>query len=127
LSLYIHHVPGRLRIRLVSLRGKPEAAASACDNAIAIGGVLRATANHVTGSLLIHYDREQLDLAALWRALAARRVVQGPVPRIRGGPAPCRELGIEESAAGRLIELAVQAFARKLAQRSFAALIAVLA
>lgn len=56
MSRYIHHVPGRLRIKSPALkRNEPEAARTLAYMQ-QLHGVATAEVNTVTGSLLIHYD-----------------------------------------------------------------------
>lgn len=80
MSLYVHHVPGRLRLQTdrlkVSRRG--------CEDAVAIAGkiigVTGASANFATGSLVIHYDQDRVTPHALWRALCDGQIVWGLTP-----------------------------------------------
>jgi hypothetical protein len=53
---YIHHVPGRLRVKSARLKRNDHHARRACEYVRGINGVLCAEANVLTGSLLIHYD-----------------------------------------------------------------------
>jgi hypothetical protein len=53
---YMHHLPGRLRIKSASLKRNDHHARRVSDYISGIDGVLRAEVNVVTGSLLIHYD-----------------------------------------------------------------------
>lgn len=67
----IHHVPGRIRIRMAALRRDPRAAARVRQLIGACRGVLQVEANPITGSLLVRYDpqltsgRNVLDSIAL--------------------------------------------------------------
>ncbi|HEY3908623.1 MAG TPA: hypothetical protein VGM07_01880 [Stellaceae bacterium] len=87
MTLYIHHVPGRLRLRIARLKASPRA----CDDALAaiaeIPGVVDASANPDTGSLLIHYDRHRAAPEALWRALCDHGLARGESAIRTGGPA----------------------------------------
>jgi hypothetical protein len=53
----LHHVPGRIRIKVPRLKGKPKACKAIDDMAIAIQGVHGVKAHPVTGSVLVHYDK----------------------------------------------------------------------
>lgn len=86
MTLYIHHVPGRLRLQTPLLKGRPQAARSACGAAVAISGVTRVRANAATGSLLIIYDRSRVTPAVLWQALCAHGIVGGSLPIAEGDP-----------------------------------------
>lgn len=67
--VYLHHVPGRLRVRLPALKRDAAAAAALRSDLLAIPGVRSALANSWTGSLTIHYDRKRFEPAELWTAL----------------------------------------------------------
>jgi hypothetical protein len=67
--LYLHHVPGRLRVRLSALERNAAAASALRSDLLAIPGVLSAVANSWTGSITIHYDRERIESAELWSAM----------------------------------------------------------
>jgi hypothetical protein len=66
---YLHHVPGRLRLKIASLKGDPDAAAAAQRDLSAVPGIITATANPVTGSLTIHYCEREIDADRLWGIL----------------------------------------------------------
>jgi hypothetical protein len=69
---FAHSVPGRLRVRVPSIRHDPRAAAKARAAVLRIRGVRHATHNQSTGSLVISYDPAELSSATLWRELQAR-------------------------------------------------------
>ena len=52
----VHHVPGRLRIRIPEIKRNEANARTFTAKVIAIPGVRSAEANMLTGSLLVHYD-----------------------------------------------------------------------
>lgn len=80
MAFYLHHVPGRLRIQTPRLQRTQEAAQAACDDVMTIDGVCEASANPITGSLLILYDHQRLAPAQLWEALCKRGLVSGAQP-----------------------------------------------
>lgn len=53
---YIHHSPGRLRIKFSQLRNNPALARKTESALRSFDGVTRAEVSIVTGSLLVHYD-----------------------------------------------------------------------
>lgn len=57
---YIHHTPGRLRIKTLNLKRNQRATEFFADHLQGLDGVLRATANPVVGSLTVHYDPDLL-------------------------------------------------------------------
>ncbi len=74
---YLHHVPGRLRLKLPSLKGDSEIAAAVERDLAVIPGVTAAIANPVTGSLIIHYRHREIAAEDLWAALQALGLVAG--------------------------------------------------
>ena len=124
MTLYIHHVPGRLRLQTPLLRGNPQAARSACDASVAVAGVTRVRTNTTTGSLLIIYDRQRVTPAILWQALCEHGIAAGPLPIAEGAAVTRTEMrhvapraaekGVFDIVAGMVID--------KLLERSAAAL-----
>ncbi|HEY6593521.1 MAG TPA: HAD-IC family P-type ATPase, partial [Asanoa sp.] len=66
-----HAVPGRARLRVPGVRGKPLLASRLADRLSSDGGVYQVRASAVTGSLLVSFDPARLDVRALM--LAVRR------------------------------------------------------
>jgi hypothetical protein len=56
---YIHHLPGRLRIKSHQLKRNATRAASVRELLLNMDGVMGADANTVTGSLLVSYDKDR--------------------------------------------------------------------
>jgi len=52
--------PGRLRLKIVKLKGNQRLARSLEDHLIAIQGIERTETNTLTGSLLVHYKPKEL-------------------------------------------------------------------
>ncbi len=67
---YIHHVPGRLRIRTPKLKRDDRRAKAAEQLLQSIDGVRSVRANAVTGSITLMYERDTVDSATILRALA---------------------------------------------------------
>ena len=65
---YVHFVPGRLRLKITTLKNKRRAA-EAEANVAAIPMVITAAANPLTGSLTINFDRQRLSIGDLWEKL----------------------------------------------------------
>lgn len=55
-DMYVHHVPGRLRVRSHRVKKNEQQALSATAWLRSLPGVSSAHANTVTGSLTLHYD-----------------------------------------------------------------------
>jgi hypothetical protein len=58
MSLYIHHVPGRLRVRTQALRCRPGHIEEAASRLSALAGVESAQVNRHAGSITVRYDPE---------------------------------------------------------------------
>jgi len=61
MSGYIHHVPGRLRFKLLQLKGQVRRAEEVEKAVRQMKGVVSIEANTITGSLLIHYDVTEVE------------------------------------------------------------------
>jgi len=75
---YVHFVPGRLRLKITTLRHHRSAAEAEADVA-AIPTVTSAVANPLTGSLTINFDRRQ-SVRELWEKLQALGYVSEDCP-----------------------------------------------
>jgi Heavy metal associated domain 2 len=127
MMLYIHHVPGRLRIQTARLKADWQLAQAACDRAIAIEGVVEVRANSLTGSLTIGYNREHLTPAALWEQLRERDLVSGPLPITNERGVTRAELTVPALGSGRgLFGLVAGVVLEKLLERSALALVSAL-
>jgi copper chaperone CopZ len=69
---YIHHVPGRLRVRTLALK-RDEARARTVEQVLqTIEGVTAVRANAVTGSITVNYQRDVVNSDTILDLLAAR-------------------------------------------------------
>ena len=66
----IHHVPGRFRVRVDGVKGSPSNARSIEKSLMGMHGILGATGNPVTGSVVVHYDPKCTDLSSVLEALS---------------------------------------------------------
>lgn len=72
MSLYIHHVPGRLRVRAQAFRCEPGRAEAAARKLTDQAGIERVSINARAGSITVHYDpaqRSQGELLAMLEGL----------------------------------------------------------
>lgn len=72
MSHYIHHVPGRLRVRTMRLKRDPHRAHAAEQLLQDIHGVTAVRANAVTGSIIVNYQRDVVHGDSILEVLAAR-------------------------------------------------------
>lgn len=73
---YIHHVPGRLRIRTPQLKRDALCAEAAEAFVLTIEGVTAARANSVTGSITVGYQRDVVSAETILDALVLRGYYQ---------------------------------------------------
>jgi hypothetical protein len=68
-SVYIHHVSGRLRLKLEQIRRQPRRAQ---EIQIAVGrikGITSVESNTITGSLLVRYDADEVKVETILHAM----------------------------------------------------------
>jgi hypothetical protein len=68
----VHETPGRMRLLSAAAKGYPARAAMLAAQAHSLPGVVGASANPLTGSLVIRYDAAPQRRGELLRALGAR-------------------------------------------------------
>jgi hypothetical protein len=125
--LYIHHVPGRLRLQMSRLKSNHSLAEATRRNVSIIADILDARVSTVTGSLIITYDKQRLTPAALWQSLCDRGIVWGPLP-IRDD-VPVTRVRIESPVAADdmgLGKLVIRLVVERLLERSAIALVGAL-
>jgi hypothetical protein len=61
----MHHVPGRLRVRLAEVKGNPGKARNVVQQFTAMPGVASVESSTLTGSVVIYYDPNAADVNAL--------------------------------------------------------------
>lgn len=71
MSQYIHHVPGRIRVRSRAFRCRSEKARIAQSRLLGLAGVREVRVNPHAGSATIHYDPTQVSHSELLAALEA--------------------------------------------------------
>jgi hypothetical protein len=61
----ISDIPGRARLRVLGMRGNPARAAAAVRRCGEIPGVVSVAGSSITGTILIHYNRDATTLAKI--------------------------------------------------------------
>lgn len=108
---YVHFVPGRLRLKINTLKSQRRAGEAEAVVA-AIPMVTSVVANALTGSLTINFDRQQLSIGDLWEKLRVLGYVSENRPELPvDGPGVDRFGRVIASA---LIEAVVQHSAQAL-------------
>jgi hypothetical protein len=128
MSIYIHHVPGRLRIQIDRLKGNPRAAVSARRRMTAEKGVQEVKVTLLTGSLTMVYDRERIAPARLWQVLQEQGLVAGDPPRFAPDLATRMTLAAPRASrpVDQLVETLCGMLVDKLLERSALALVGAL-
>jgi len=57
----VHTIPGRVRVKLSQIKENPALAREVHERLSAVQGIQRAEVNPITGSILVLYDRTQLE------------------------------------------------------------------
>jgi hypothetical protein len=124
---YIHHVPGRLRIKSSRLKHNSEAAAAVRELMRPIRGIVDIQVNGVTGSVLIGYEQEAISADALVELLKQHGYCGHAAGLLvtRGGAADTLTQALAR-AGQTLGKVAVGVMIEKLAERSAVALIGAL-
>lgn len=117
MSEYIHHIAGRLRLKLPQIRKEPQRAREIQSATGRINGVTSVEANIVTGSLLIRYDKDKVDVETIMSSMREMGLPSAPA-RARAAqhrPAP-----------SPLADKVVNVLVEKLIERSAIALVGAL-
>lgn len=117
----IHHVPGRLRIRLSGLKGNRDKAHSIQLELTVLAGVTDAESNLRTGSVIVRYDPKLTNVGAVLSALD----LEGLSPTFAN--TPVRNPVNDQKRIAQQAALAVlSVFAEKALERSVPILLAAL-
>jgi hypothetical protein len=129
MSHYIHHIPGRLRVRSPLLKGNEREAACLQQALAGLEGVLKHEVKTITGSILVTYDTALTEADTILAFLEEHGYLNRAVALKQWHAIPSRrrynpvlaELG---SSVGKAFGKAIISFAaEKLAERSAVALI----
>lgn len=61
MTYYVHQVPGRLRVKSPFLKHKPIKCQRVVEHLEGRRGIDKVKVNHLTGSVVVHYDPEEID------------------------------------------------------------------
>jgi hypothetical protein len=127
MAQYIHHVPGRLRIKSSRLKHNSEESAAVRELMSPIRGIADIQVNSVTGSVLIGYDKEAIKADVIIELLKQHGYCghAAELPIARGGAADTLTQALAR-AGQTLGKVAVGVMIEKLAERSAVALIGAL-
>ena len=111
---YVHHVPGRLRVRSPALKRQEFKAREVREYMSAIEGVWEVEVNSVTGSVVIRYDTERVSSTTLLHSLCNLGLVaQHHLPAVKGRH-PVQSAGsplagsVAQTFVNKIIEAAIE-------------------
>ena len=81
----LHHVPGRLRVKIPALRSNP-ARSEKVRELLDICGVHSVRVNPLTGSTIVHYDGEEIDPERILKVLKENGYYDGTLTVDRQDP-----------------------------------------
>lgn len=112
---YIHHVPGRLRVRTAAVKGNEKQATAVKALLQSTEGVRTVAVNPLTGSVTVHYDEKSTNPSALLDVLSRQGypVGQTSLPAVAQASravSPSSQLGsaLAATAATFLVKTAVE-------------------
>ena len=76
MNQYVHHVPGRLRVRVPGVKGNAAEANSLEKRIRAHYGVTNVQTNPLTGSVLVHYDPATASVSTLSQLMLCSGVMR---------------------------------------------------
>jgi hypothetical protein len=122
MSMYVHHVPGRLRMRVAAVKRNPQAAELARQRLSAARGIVSAEASTVTGSVTVRYDPASISHHELLHVLRAA----GYCPEKTGSTPSMSPESVIDGYAGLIAEKVARFVVKKALERSAGALIGAL-
>lgn len=108
MNSYIHHVPGRLRVRVPAAKGNSFRASRIARELVALEGVTCAEANPLTGSVLVWYDTEMTDGSACLALLKVPVCCPKRIERQRRDERRRMARKVAETASWYLLEKALE-------------------
>jgi copper chaperone CopZ len=83
-EIYVHDIPGRLRVRTGAIKNDNRAAAAVRDLIKATPGVFSVETNPITGSITVRYDARRLSSKAILETLRREGFI-GETAKASGG------------------------------------------
>ncbi len=77
MQCYVHHVPGRLRLKSPVIKERPGKANAVKEIMEGFEGIRDISANSVTGSIVVHYDARLLKPEAILNMLQVHGLYDG--------------------------------------------------
>ena len=105
---YVHHVPGRLRMKAAEFRENPSILEATRRDFAALPAVSSVSPNRLTGSILVEYDPLVSAPAALFAAMEERGFPQMPLSATAGAQSTSLTERLAEAAARSLFDWLVE-------------------
>ena len=112
MSHYIHHVPGRIRVRSKAFRCRSEKAAKAEKKLLSITGVQKVRVNSRAGSITVNYDPAGVEQSRILAILEEVGCIGASSQRGEGASVIGEVLG--KALVGAVAKAAVERSARSL-------------
>jgi Heavy metal associated domain 2 len=123
---YVHHVPGRLRVRVPKVKGN-SAEASLLERRIrAQRGVKNVQTSPLTGSVLVHYDPATASVSTLSQIMLCSAATEPMSRTLPAAPHTGTNQRIGQQIAARVATAVVGHFMEMAVERAAVALIAAL-
>ena len=103
---YIHHIPGRLRLKLQQIKRQPARAQEVRAVICRIRGVTSVEPNVTTGSLLIRYEEAEVEADTILNFMEEAGLLSEPRTAIAGRSSPASPLA--DKVAGMLVEKLIE-------------------
>ena len=80
---YIHNVPGRLRVKIPSIKKRPKQGWDIHNDLDTVHGIDQITVNNVTGSIVVNYDPDIIAVEKILSILKEKQYIKeiGPAPK----------------------------------------------
>lgn len=121
---YVHHVPGRIRVRTPALKRNTVRAERVKAGLEATAGVLECDVNVLTGSVTIRYDRDVITSEEITQALSRSGAITMNAPALRNAAKNNMSSGAQMYKASGTVGKFIVGFAvEKIVERSALALV----
>jgi hypothetical protein len=126
MNQYVHHVPGRLRIRIPEVKGNSAEASSLERRIRAQRGVKSVQTSPLTGSVLVHYDPATASVSTLSQMMLCSAATEPMSRALPAAPQAGTNQRIGQQIAARVATTVVGHFMETAVERAAVALIAAL-
>lgn len=124
---YLHHIPGRLRVRSAAVKRDKDCASVLTQMLSGRPGIASVKTNTTTGSILVNYNAATLDAKTLLDLLGEWGFVSETAPPVNRAKPPAAVKSPEATMVRQALARAVIGFAvEKAVERSMMALMAAL-